>query len=38
MIGLTRSDATEGMLFLNRRNDRRQKERTKLSALVLTLS
>ena len=31
MIGLTRSDATEGMLFLNRRNAGRQKEQTRLS-------
>ena len=38
MIGLTRSDATDGMLFLNRRNARRQKERTRLSAPVLTMS
>jgi hypothetical protein len=38
MIGLTRSDATEDMLFLNRRNARLQKERTRLSAPVLTMT
>lgn len=34
MTGLSRSDATEGMLSLNLRNAGRRKQRTKLSALA----
>jgi hypothetical protein len=32
MTGLSRSDATEGMLSLNRRNERRRRERRSLTA------